>query len=241
MKTNCNCHFCGKPIYKTPNQLKKYKKHFCDNRCASKSRIMRITKQCIVCGSDVTRKPSEFSENVYCSRKCYHVSRKAEFTNKSSKREYACSYCARTFKRHPSQVKNKKHIYCNMVCKDKHNGELIRGSNHPRWNPELTEEDRRERRKNRDYIDWRESVYRRDDYTCQCCGDDKGGNLVAHHILNFSEHENLRLDIDNGITLCGHCHKEFHDEYGYTQNDKQQLEEFIQRHANQLPITLVTV
>jgi|SRR5690625_860686 len=236
MKTNCECHYCGKKIYKRPSQLKKYKKQFCNNECASKSRKVTETRPCVVCGKNVSRKPSEFIGNVYCSRKCYHASNKSNYTGETSKIDVTCSYCGEVFKRYPSQVKDKKYTYCDMDCKDKHNGELFRGVNHHRWNPDLTEAERIERRKNQEYIRWRGSVYKRDDYTCRCCGDNKGGNLVAHHIYNFSEHENLRHDINNGMTLCETCHKDFHDEYGYTGNDEKQLVEFIQRQANQLPI-----
>ena len=76
------------------------------------------------------------------------------------------------------------------------------------------------------YSEWRRQVYERDRYTCQCCGE-KGGNLVAHHILNYSEHEELRTNVGNGITLCKTCHKEFHNTYGYKNNTKEQVNEFI--------------
>jgi hypothetical protein len=75
---------------------------------------------------------------------------------------------------------------------------------------------------------WRQSVYIRDNFTCQKCGE-KGGNLVAHHKKPFSKlldevKKNLPLfdlyegaliysplwDVDNGITLCLKCHKKIH-------------------------------
>ena len=83
-----------------------------------------------------------------------------------------------------------------------------------------------------EYKNWRKQVFRQDNYTCQECGDNKGGNLNAHHkkpfaqILSeflkeydqFSPIEDketlLRLtikykpfwDITNGKTLCENCH-----------------------------------
>ena len=87
----------------------------------------------------------------------------------------------------------------------------------------------------KEYKEWRNKVYQKDNYTCQCCGDNKGGNLNAHHIKNFSNYPELRLDINNGITLCENCHHpnkygSFHHIYGTKNNTKEQLEEYIQRY-----------
>lgn len=64
---------------------------------------------------------------------------------------------------------------------------------------------------------------------CTNCGSEfKGGNLVAHHIKNYSEHDGLRIDLDNAITLCNDCHKGFHDMYGYRNNDSKQIKLYIE-------------
>lgn len=52
-----------------------------------------------------------------------------------------------------------------------------------------------------EYKIWRELVFERDDWTCQVCNR-RGGELHPHHIKPFAEFENLRTDINNGITLC---------------------------------------
>ena len=54
---------------------------------------------------------------------------------------------------------------------------------------------------------WRESVYKRDNYTCIWCGDNKGGNLEADHIKPFALFPELRFVVDNGRTLCASCHR----------------------------------
>jgi hypothetical protein len=73
---------------------------------------------------------------------------------------------------------------------------------------------------------WKQSIFARDGYTCQKTGV-KGGNLVAHHILNFSSSPELRFAIDNGITLSKESHREFHIKYGKRNNTKEQLVEFL--------------
>ena len=83
-----------------------------------------------------------------------------------------------------------------------------------------------------EYLHWRKLVFKRDNYTCQCCGDSTGGNLNAHHIENFATNPDIRLDVNNGITLCNNCHNpivkgSFHNTYGTYNNTRKQLEEYI--------------
>ena len=54
---------------------------------------------------------------------------------------------------------------------------------------------------------WRLEVFKRDDYTCQICGQ-RGGKLNADHIKSYHAHIDIRWDLDNGRTLCIKCHKQ---------------------------------
>lgn len=65
-------------------------------------------------------------------------------------------------------------------------------------------------RKSVEYSEWRESIFKRDDFTCQHCGDNKGGNLHAHHIKAFADFPELRFELSNGLTLCRNCHEKVH-------------------------------
>ena len=69
---------------------------------------------------------------------------------------------------------------------------------------------RRGQRFSPEYKRWRFDVFARDRFTCQRCGDARGGNLVAHHIKAFANDPQLRCDVANGITLCRNCHDHVH-------------------------------
>lgn len=59
---------------------------------------------------------------------------------------------------------------------------------------------------------WRDKVINRDK-VCQCCGGDK--HLEAHHIFSWEDYPSLRVDIENGITLCRFCHYKYNSYFGH--------------------------
>lgn len=93
-------------------------------------------------------------------------------------------------------------------CKGSRISEKISGPNNYMWNPNLTKEDRVKERKIEGYVEWRRSVFERDGYSCVVCG--VGGRMNAHHIESYARVPEKRLDIDNGVTLCVDCHREYH-------------------------------
>ena len=78
---------------------------------------------------------------------------------------------------------------------------------------------------------WRESVFARDNWTCQKCNN-RGGDLEAHHIKNFADYKELRTSIENGITFCKKCHKKFHKKYGNRKTTKKQTVSFCESDTN---------
>lgn len=78
-----------------------------------------------------------------------------------------------------------------------------------------------------EYRSWRKKVLERDKNTCQICHKNHTETtIVAHHLNSWSEFVEQRYDIENGITLCKGCHKEFHSKYGIKHNTVSQFIEF---------------
>ena len=76
------------------------------------------------------------------------------------------------------------------------------GENNPKWNGGSSGEYKKDKTDKR-WKEKRRAVYKRDNYTCQACGD-RSGKLHAHHIIPW------RLSYDdsmqNLVSLCHPCH-----------------------------------
>lgn len=102
------------------------------------------------------------------------------------------------------------------------------GKNSPNYNPNLTDEERlknRYRMSDGDFRSWANLIKDRDKYTCQICNQ-HGGKLKAHHLNGWNAFPEQRFDLDNGVTLCNDCHKDFHSQYGYGDNTREQFNEY---------------
>ena len=78
-----------------------------------------------------------------------------------------------------------------------------------RMNKLFEKEKKEPNRKSGIYIQWRKSVFMRDNYTCIKCGINNT-DLHAHHIKKYNKDKENRFNIDNGVTLCIQCHKKEH-------------------------------
>lgn len=85
----------------------------------------------------------------------------------------------------------------------------ISGEKHWNWQGGITSLNK-QIRNSFEFKQWREQVFKRDDYTCQLCARKrKTGDRVilqADHIKPFATHPESRLDVSNGRTLCYECH-----------------------------------
>ena len=137
---------------------------------------------------------------------CVHNSQNKEISKRKSIK------CKDYYKKHPEKIKIKEQS--------------------PNW---IGDADyKRSKRATFEYNQWRSNVYKRDNYTCQCCGMHRTKSsqppLNAHHIINFAQNESLQTNVDNGITLCKNCHHLFHSVYGKKNNNFAQIIEFIKNY-----------
>lgn len=101
----------------------------------------------------------------------------------------------------------------------------MKGKDNPSWKGGITPI-RHTIKTSSKYVQWRQDVFIRDNFTCQKCHKKDGGNLEAHHIKRFNillieAMEYMPLldifsaamfypplwDLINGITYCKECHK----------------------------------
>lgn len=127
-----------------------------------------------------------------------------------------CKYCNSFMpKRKPSETGK----FCNNTCYGNWRSENLRGENAPNFVHGECGENLLFRA-SREYKSWRSSVFYRDGFKCVLCGCSKGGELEADHIKDFALYPLLRLNIDNGRTLCKKCHRKT-DNYGFKKTNSK--------------------
>ncbi|MEK4025501.1 HNH endonuclease [Sporosarcina sp. FSL W7-1283] len=189
----------------------------CGNKSSIKLQNFIMGKRCYECRSDkiaeAIRLPYKYVQNYFEENGCTLISK--EYKSLSSKLKYICKCGRKGFSSFATFKESKQCKKCSF--------DALR-------NPNLTDEDRVNQRKIEGYEAWRIAVYKRDNYTCQCCGDNWSGKLNAHHKDGYHWCQERRLDVTNGITLCEECHRlgefSFHAIFGNANNTEEQFEEW---------------
>ena len=193
-----------------------------------------MKKICIVCKKEFEKLPEHsqkyWKTKKYCSQKCYGIDklgfRQSDETIRKIKKNHLhlkgdkhpcygltgeksgnwkggmvkliCKFCSKEFKVKPYRKYIAK--YCSRKCATDDN-------------LGLTSINERER-KSKKYKNWRNIIFKRDNYTCQKCGIRNkkrlGKTIILHadHIKSFAYFPELRFEVSNGRTLCERCHKE---------------------------------
>ena len=175
---------------------------YCSRSCMSsarranprKKRAPRVDSRngsCCICGSrELPRKTK------YCSRNCRYLGRYKKPRTEISTTMRRCGICGS-----PIRVWLKRPQKNCMRCYSRSKF----GPGNPNWKGGVTSEGQRLRRSPEGIV-WRKSVFKRDNFTCQICGQ-VGGSLHADHIKPFAYYPELRTELSNGRTLCKECHK----------------------------------
>jgi len=150
--------------------------------------------KCKACGIEFR---SEYKGRRYCPKhKGKYMGGKLQKSNITT-----CVNCGESFKAKVASLPRKT---CSKECHSDWQTKRQIGELSHFWQGGKTSEAMKIRN-SKEYTRWRKAVFIRDDYTCQICGQ-RGGKLNADHIKAFSTHPDLRLDVDNGRTLCYECH-----------------------------------
>lgn len=98
------------------------------------------------------------------------------------------------------------------------------GENHPMWikDRSLVVVDVNNERGSPRHKQWSKSVKNRDGWKCRISNQECSGKLVAHHILAWKTHPELRYEVKNGITLC-------HFHHPRKRNDEMRLSPYFQQ------------
>ena len=194
---------------------------------------------CPVCGIELRVKPSKVKrqKNVFCSRKCKYSYQKGKPTwNDGMKGIYNLSEehkenIKKSIKDNPKikatqfkkgfkwSEKNKSKridtIKERKSLSGEKNGMYGRSKEkNPNWQGGLSYW-RKEFYNSIPYKEWQKGVFKRDNYKCQICQTTKRGGKIlhAHHIKSFAKYPELRLNINNGLTLCNTCHSKVHSKH----------------------------
>jgi len=137
-------------------------------------------------------------KQIYCSKECW--------SRRNPPKEKKCYYCGKTYLTYERETK----IYCSNECRNLDYRERFKGENSHRWKGGKTKHQKIIRTR-KAYREWREAVFKRDNYTCKDCGV-KGGYLQAHHIKQVKDFPEKIYELNNGVTLCVDCHQKKHPE-----------------------------
>lgn len=163
-------------------------------------KIVKYKKtKCLFCGKERLVTPSviKYERGKFCNRKCrteYQKGKPPLPPGWKHSEEVKKKIGEASFGHELSEASRKKISLKNS------------GKGNPAWKGGVSIFNKKIRTSS-EYKKWRKAVLERDNHTCQICGA-INCKLEVDHIKEFAIFPELRLDINNGRTLCQKCHKE---------------------------------
>lgn len=146
---------------------------------------------CAVCGKEKYLSPSRLKQKkTYCKEHKYQDAF-----------NFPCVVCSTPVYTQPAQLRLRARSTCSPDCRHI----LARKRANERRDTYTKHQLDRIARYSPENKVWRESVFERDDFTCQECGV-RGTYLEADHIKPWAYFPDLRFELSNGRTLCRPCH-----------------------------------
>ena|ERR1017187_1886674 len=162
----------------------------CSCVCSRRFSCKKVIATCFCCGKTWMDYPHNNKRVLrrFCSYKCYGIARTSGLIHPDVGKAWRGKKMPESMRRKLSNAQKR----------------LVSAGTHPLWKGGITPQNAKER-ETVEYVLWRERVFKRDDFTCQFCGD-RGHELEAHHQKPFSLFPDQRLNEGNGVTLCVECH-----------------------------------
>lgn len=155
------------------------KVEYCTIKCSKEKRIL---VPCTRCGR-------LSHNNKFCSLKCRDFGRKIASE---------CCVCNKEYTQHISVVDRSTNSgkFCSQKCYNKH----CKGKNNPNWRGGGSYV------RGEDWLDMREIIRKRDNYSCRNCNKPENGKEHdVHHIMPYRiKPDNTPINL---ITLCMNCHR----------------------------------
>lgn len=108
------------------------------------------------------------------------------------------------------------------------------GQRHPNWNPELSEEERYQRRSAELDVIWAKRVKELAGFKCDISGSLQGP-FSSHHLYSYADNRDKRVELSNGVCIRRDLHLDFHKRYGFGNNTPQQYLEYKQWYLSNKP------
>jgi len=220
------CEKCGKSFSRSVGYSSKNwnERKFCSHKCQGE--FLKGKKRDGYIVSKTTKNKMSLAWKINPKRNFptgkNHWANKRRIQWEKDLKPKVCELCKKSFTKKPTTrfVYWRKQRFCSRLCVNRYASSFVGvGVNSPRWKGGKSSLNEKVRKIPK-MKEWRDKIFKRDDYTCQDCKE-RGGQLHADHkkalailllelgITTLKQARNCKelWKISNGKTLCIKCHE----------------------------------